>query len=262
MLALDHLTPMAVAVLVLGAFFIGISKAGFGGGPGMLVPPLLALFLPPKLAVGLILPLLLATDVFALRFFWGKWDRKSVATILLGAAVGIAIGTWLLAGLSEDALKKAIGLLAVLLGGAQMLRDRLMPTSETKRPAPWLGVVAGVVCGVGSTLAHQGGLPVMLYLLPQKLDGVAFVGTTTAIFFFVNAAKVGPYLWRHMISPPVLAVDALLLPVLYLGTLAGVKLVAVVPKEWFLRVVLWFVLLTGLKLLGVDAWVLRALHGR
>lgn len=73
--------PQALA-LVAGAILIGISKAGFGGGPGMLVPPLLALFIEDaRIAVGLLLPLLLATDVFALRFYWGRWDKRNVVPI-------------------------------------------------------------------------------------------------------------------------------------------------------------------------------------
>ncbi|MDH7570626.1 MAG: sulfite exporter TauE/SafE family protein [Armatimonadota bacterium] len=246
---IDQLSLAAIAALVFGALLIGIAKAGFGGGPGMLVPPLLALFLPPKIAIGLVLPLLLATDIFALRFFWRRWDVRSVRPILAGAMVGIVAGTKILVDIDPDDLKKAIGLLAVVLGGAQLLREHLVPKDKVMQPVTWLGVLAGVVCGVGSTLAHQGGVPVTLYLLPQRLDAATFVATTTAIFFFVNAAKVGPYLYAHMIPAPVLLIDALLLPVVYLGTVVGVKLNQVVPKEWFLRVVLWFVLAAGVKLL-------------
>jgi len=241
--------PQALA-LVAGAILIGISKAGFGGGPGMLVPPLLALFIEDaRIAVGLLLPLLLATDVFALRFYWGRWDKRNVVPILGGAVIGIVAGTVLLDELDPDQLRKAIGLLAIVLGGTQLLRNRLVPASKVMRPIPGLGVAAGIICGIGSTLAHQGGVPVTLYLLPQQLDAGTFVGTTTAIFFFVNGAKLAPYIARDMIPKEALFTDLCLLPVVYLGTLLGVRLNKVVPREWFLRVILWFVLAAGFKLL-------------
>ncbi len=222
------------AALIAAGLLIGISKAGFGGGPGMLVPPLLALFLPPRYAIGLILPLLLATDVFALRFYWRRWDGRNVVPVLMGAAVGILIGSRLLADLNPEHLKKAIGLLAVLFAATQILRGWLVPAGKTMRPIPWLGILAGVACGVGSTLAHQGGVPVTLYLLPQQLDSVTFVGTTTGIFFFVNAAKLIPYALQGMLPADALRTDLMLLPVVFLGTVIGVRLNERVPKEWFL----------------------------
>lgn len=44
--------------------FIGVAKAGFGGGLGMLVTPLCVLAFGPKTAIGVLLPLLCAGDVF------------------------------------------------------------------------------------------------------------------------------------------------------------------------------------------------------
>lgn len=242
-------SPAQIAILICGALLIGISKAGFGGGPGMLVPPLLAMFLPPKIAIGLMLPLLLATDIFALRFYWKKWDKRNVIPILVGAAFGIVAGSTILAHMDPGQLKKAIGIIAVVLGGAQMIRNRLTPADKVMQPIPWLAVLAGIVCGIGSTLAHQGGLPVTLYLLPQQLDGISFVATTTAIFFFVNAAKLIPYFFIGMLPAEILRIDLMLLPLVYIGTVIGVKLNERVPREWFIRVVLWFVFAAGLKLL-------------
>src|SRR5262245_22477944 len=53
----------------LGVLFIGLSKAGFGGGLGMLTTPLCVLAFgaggkPPPFAVGVLLPLLCAGDAF------------------------------------------------------------------------------------------------------------------------------------------------------------------------------------------------------
>src|SRR2546426_12519348 len=79
-------------VMCLGAFLIGLSKAGFGGGTGMIVAPLLALVMPPKLGLGLMLPLLLATDVLALAHYRGQWDRRSVAGLLPPALPGVRLG--------------------------------------------------------------------------------------------------------------------------------------------------------------------------
>ena len=61
---------MLAAVAVL---FIGLSKAGFGGGLGMLTTPLCVLAFGAKDAIGILLPLLCAGDAFSLYHYWGKW---------------------------------------------------------------------------------------------------------------------------------------------------------------------------------------------
>src|SRR5690349_15318332 len=80
------------SVMCLGAFLIGLTKAGFGGGTVFVVMPLLALVLPPKLGLGLMLPLLLTTDVMALIYYRGQWDRRNVAVLLPPALLGIGLG--------------------------------------------------------------------------------------------------------------------------------------------------------------------------
>jgi uncharacterized membrane protein YfcA len=54
-----------------GIFLVGLSKAGFGGGLGILTTPLCVLALghlgkPPKFAIGVVLPLLCAADSVSL----------------------------------------------------------------------------------------------------------------------------------------------------------------------------------------------------
>ncbi len=66
--------PWVVAVIIAGlGFLIGLSKAGFGG-LGTLLTPLLSLVLPVNLAVGVLLPMLMVGDAFALYTYWRESD--------------------------------------------------------------------------------------------------------------------------------------------------------------------------------------------
>ena len=85
---LSTILPAAVGVL-----FIGLSKAGFGGGLGMLTTPLCVLAFgaggrDPSFAIGTLLPLLCAGDAFSLYHYWGKWERKNMLYLLPGVVVG------------------------------------------------------------------------------------------------------------------------------------------------------------------------------
>jgi hypothetical protein len=66
---------VAVVVAVLG-FMIGVTKGGFNA-LGALLTPLLSLVLPVSLAVGVLLPMLIVGDAFAVYTYWRDWNAKS-----------------------------------------------------------------------------------------------------------------------------------------------------------------------------------------
>ena len=87
--------PMAFWFLAAFAVvFVGIAKAGFGGGIGVVATPLMALTIPVADAAAILLPLLIACDVFAVTHYWGRFDRRSIKLMLPGAVVGIAVGAF------------------------------------------------------------------------------------------------------------------------------------------------------------------------
>src|SRR5438128_7946881 len=93
--AVDQLSTIIPAAF--GVLFIGFSKAGFGGGLGMLTTPICVLAFtasgkPPAFAVGVLLPLLCAGDAFSIYHYWGKWERKNLKFLLPGVVGGVIAG--------------------------------------------------------------------------------------------------------------------------------------------------------------------------
>jgi uncharacterized membrane protein YfcA len=236
-------------VMCLGAFLIGLSKAGFGGGTGMIVAPLLALVMPPKLGLGLMLPLLLATDVMALAYYRGQWDRRSVVVLLPPALLGIGLGGYLLRLIPGDLLARLIGLLALGFGGMHLWQARRPLRPAKVRFRPWLGAALGFVAGVTSTLAHLGGLLTAMYLLPQQLGPACFVGTSTAIFICMNAAKLPAYYGQGLLPQAIWQQAASLFPALAAGVALGFVLNGRVTPKRFSAVVIGIVFVTGLYLI-------------
>jgi uncharacterized membrane protein YfcA len=241
-----------IKILVLGfsAALIGVSKAGFGGGTGILVAPLMALVMEPRAAIGLMLPLLSATDFASLKYYWRQWDTKNVRELLPGALVGILVGAWVLQRLDNECLRKVIGVLALLFAGLQFVRERWLRPEEGLVLHPAWGVAAGVVTGVTSTLAHVGGVVTSLFLLVQKLPNRTFVGTTTILYLIINLTKVPIYVGQGLLTVEVLRHAALLLPLVLLGTATGIFLNQRVSPQLFSRVILVLVVVTGVKLLS------------
>ena len=77
---------MTTLLALLGVFLIGLSKAGFATGLGMLSTPLMAQALPARTAIGVILPLLCLADVFTLAVYWRRWDLRRAARSAPGRA--------------------------------------------------------------------------------------------------------------------------------------------------------------------------------
>jgi uncharacterized membrane protein YfcA len=235
--------------LCIAALLIGISKAGFGGGTGILVGPALTMiFGEAKKAVGTMLPLLFACDVVSLYPYWRKWDNRNVIALVPGAIAGVALGTFVLGTISDKDLARIIGAMAIGFALLQIYRDWVIKTKEPLHPAWWLGVLVGFGTGFVSTLSHVGGLITSIFLLAQRLDNERFVGTTTAVYFLINLAKIPAYVQQGLITADVWWRDLPLFPVVFAGTALGVLLNRRVPGAWFSLVVLAFVLVTGIWL--------------
>ena len=236
-----------LVVLGAGGFLIGVMRAGFGGGIGVVAAPVLALAIPAKAALGLILPLSLATDVISARYYWGHWVGEHVRALLPGMVLGIAIGAGILDIVPEVWFRRVLGAMACVFAMLQAFRDRVL--GNVKPTGPWMRFGVGITLGAVSTLLSAGGVILMLYLLPQGLTGRTFVGTAWVFGIVLNVLKMIPYVFLGMINPQSLMMDVWMLPVLCLGAAAGLFLNHRLSPLWFNRSVLVLALCIGLKLM-------------
>ena len=93
--------------------FAGISKGGFGSGAAFAAASILALTLPPGLALGVMLPLLMLMDVASLRPYWGKWRWHESRLLILGGIPGVALGAGLFSIVNDDVFRVLIGVISV-----------------------------------------------------------------------------------------------------------------------------------------------------
>jgi uncharacterized membrane protein YfcA len=237
----------AVAAVVL----VGIAKAGFGGGAAVLATPLMALTISVTDAAALLLPLLIVIDVFSLWHYRGIFNKASLKRLVPGALIGIAAGTVFFGFFEADQriLKLGIGVLAVSFVMFQVFRRLVENMAEKSRPATLQGVIMGVLSGFTSTLAHAGGPPVAVYLLPQKLPRDVFVGTSVVFFAIVNAIKLIPYHYLGLIRLGNLTTIAVLSPLAFVGVRLGIYLNRSFRDVWFTRVVYVILFVTGLQLI-------------
>jgi len=242
--------PLFYLLAVPVVLIVGISKGGFGSGVGMIAVPVLSFALPLAQAAAILLPILCVMDLFALAAFRGKHSAPNLRRLMPAALVGIAAGSLAFDALDERWLRVIVGAIAVVFSldwvlGVARRRGR---QPEGRQPGVWGGAWWGAVGGFTSTLAHAGGPPVSVYLLPQRMDPTIYVGTTVIVFTMINYVKLIPYAWLGQLSGENLATSLVLLPLAPLGVRLGRWLHDRVDEVLFYRIAHGLLFITGLKL--------------
>lgn len=245
----------------IGVLFIGLSKAGFGGGLGMLTTPLCALAFGPKAAIGILLPLLCAGDAFSMWHYRGKWDRRNLRLLLPGVVVGVIVGVQLIGWFSTRQFNIVIGTLAVVFVAFQLGKEFILPEEGAFVPGYKLGIPFGIGAGITSTFAHGAGPVVSMFLIPQRLPKELFVGTNVLIFFWINWIKMPFFILdRTIVNAPLLPRESLItwatfkltllyLPLVPLGVWLGVWLNRRISERLFLKFVYALTFLAGVQLI-------------
>ena len=235
------------AAAIPALLITGISKAGFGSGLGILAVPLIALTIPATQAAAIMLPILCVMDLAALWAYRGQWSRENMKIMLPGGIAGIVLGALTFRYVSEAGLKLMLGTVAIgfllqrWLGKAEL--------AETTKPSSGKGYFWSTLSGYTSTLAHAGGPPMSIYLLPQRMDKALLVGTTVVFFTVMNYIKLIPYAFLGLFDGRNLATSAGLVPLGVLGIFCGVRLRQIIPEVLFYRLCYGFLFVAGMKLL-------------
>ena len=244
------------ALALTAVIAVAISKSGFGGALGSLSVPILLFVLPPKAALGVMLPLFLLIDVWVVYVWRRMLDRRILLIMCLFGLLGQLVGWLLFDYLSDALLTGLIGGVAVITA-LNYLRRRIWPGKRTtteiaaivtrriwQRSFLWCGL-----SGVSSFVSLSGGIPAQVFLLPHGLARQAFVGTLCVYFFVINLAKIPFYFEVGMFSNQTMVVSALLIPVIPVGVFIGRWLNARMSDRIFYHISHAILLVMGAKLI-------------
>lgn len=239
---IDILTLLFIALAVL---LTGISKSGFAGAIGGITVPLMSLAISPLLAAALLLPILIIADVLSLRQWWGQHSRAHLALLLPAALLGIVLGYVSFGWLDEAGLRLLLGIITLLFA----LNMLLKLVNQSKLTSPWAGRLLGALSGFTSFIAHAGGPPLNMYLLPQGMPKQRYLATAVVFFAVVNLLKLPPYLMLGQLNAALFGYALLSLPLVWLGVKLGIVLQHKFSEKAFYYVISISMLLLGLRLI-------------
>jgi hypothetical protein len=222
----------------------------------LVVTPIVGTIVTGRLLPGIVLPLLLVGDVFAVSWYHrhARWDL--LRPMIVSVAVGFAAGTafFLAVGSSTRPVNVVIGasiLLIVVIQVSRMIR-RNRPKAATATSAAAYGVTGGFTTFV----ANASGPVLNTYLVGLGLGKEELLGTSAWFYFSVNFTKVPVYIaigalssGGHFITGTSLAFDLACVPAVLVGLFGGRTLFHRLPERAFLSVVLLLSAAGAVKLL-------------
>ena len=249
--------------MAAAALLIGLSKTGIPGA-GILPIAMAALVLPAKASTGILLPMLIAGDIFAVAFYRRHAVWKHLVALMPFAGVGIVIGYFLMGIVTDAQLKPIIGGVILVMLALNWLRSRgrldekivqtiggdgdvALPGAPDDAQSPpthvspfrrW-GLAAGIglLGGVVTMMANSAGPIMIVYLLAMRLPKHEFIGTAAWYFLLVNCFKIPFSSGLGLINPESLAMNLILLPMIVIGALAGVRILRRLPEKGFTAIV-------------------------
>ncbi|MBF7084530.1 sulfite exporter TauE/SafE family protein [Desulfallas sp. Bu1-1] len=233
---------------IIAALSAGFFKTAFGVGGGV-ITPLLSLVMNPKIAVTLMAPVFLATDITTLWVYWKRWDLKYIFIILPGMLIGVLLGTYYLNWASPRLTKITIGIIAVIFSSNQFIQYKYPGVFKKVELNVAIGIIISFFGGIISAIAHAGGIVISIYLVTKNLSKSSFVATLTGILFFSNIVKIVMYAKLQLITKPIFITSIKIIPFLVLGSLLGKVLNNKLSNRHFMLYVNLLLFISGIVLI-------------
>src|SRR5436190_9947310 len=181
-MSLSGLIPTEIginaAITVYAIAFVSGTARGFSGfGSALIFMPLASSLAAPRLVAALLLIIDFVAAAPLIPGAWRNADRKATSVMVLGAVIGVPLGTYCLSRLDPVTTRWIISafvfaLLLLLLSGWRY---------RGKDHAP-LSISIGGLSGFCSGLAQTGGPPIVGYWLGRPLPSV--IARATIMLFF------------------------------------------------------------------------------
>jgi uncharacterized membrane protein YfcA len=250
-----QLSVGAAVVCVAAVFLIAFMRGAFGGGFAVVGIPLMSLVMDPLTAGAVLAPLFVAMDVVAFRYWKpSTWSKPDLKVLLPTLVVGIGLGFLTLRVLDGRAVAIVVALITLVFAGLWFLGGGKVTVQPRSVPK---GIAAGLGAGVTTMVAHSGGPPLAMYLLPLGLSKQLYAGTTSMFFTVANSTKAIPWLLLAPLNAAAWQLMAIALLAVPAGVWAGWRLHQRLDQRQMYRACYGLLVVTAVKLLwdGVAGYV-------
>jgi len=233
-------------LILLSAFFIGLSKAGLRGIDMMNVT-IMAIVFGSKASTGIVLPLLCVADIIAVFYYHRHAQWKHFWKLIPWMAIGILVGVYVGKDMNEALFRKIMAIIIIttvfIMVGLEIRKNQVIPTNKL------FVANMGLAAGFTTMLGNLAGAFSNIYFLAMRMPKNDFIGTASWVFLVINLFKLPfqIFFWKN-ITTESLYTDLFLLPSVVIGFWIGVKIVSKIKEDNYRKVVIVLTFLGALAI--------------
>lgn len=238
-------------LIALGAFLVGMGKGGLPG-IGNLTVVLMALALPAKASVGILLPILISADIIAVLVYRRHANWRYIWKLAPWMITGIVIGYFVFSRVDDAQVRFLIGLILLSMTAVHFYRKwvrRKATEADTLPHHPAFISATGIIGGFATMVANAAGPVAALYFIASGLPKYAYIGTSAWFFLLVNLFKVPFMVDLQIIDLASIQFSASFMLFSVLGAIIAPFIVKHINQKVFEILIWFFVIVGGLKLI-------------
>jgi uncharacterized protein len=234
-------------LILLAAFFIGLSKAGLKGIDMMNVT-IMAIVFGSKASTGIVLPLLCIADIIAVSYYHRHAQWNHFWKLIPWMAIGILVGVYVGKDMNEAVFRKIMAVIIIvtvaIMIALEMRKNPLIPSNKL------FVANMGLAAGFTTMLGNLAGAFSNIYFLAMRMSKNDFIGTAAWIFLVINLFKLPfqVFFWKNITLESVYT-DLLLLPAMLIGFWVGLRIVSKIKDDNYRKVVIVLTFLGAIVLL-------------
>ena len=235
------------AIAICAIAFVSATARGFSGfGSALIFMPLASSMAAPRLVAALLLIIDFVSAAPLVPNAWKHADRSATAVIVLGALVGVPLGTYFLSRLDPVTTRWIISgfvfaLLMLLLSGWRY----------RGKDHAWLSIGIGGLSGFCSGLAQTGGPPIVGYWLGRPIAPAIARANILLFFAASDFFSVVSYFFAGLITMDAIRFSLLIGPVYAAGVWFGASLFGHASETLFRSIS--YALIAAAVILGLPA---------
>jgi uncharacterized protein len=247
LLSIFDLSTNEWILVSVAAITIGLAKAGLGG-LSMLVIPVLANVFGGKESTGVLLPMLIIGDFFAVWYYNRHADWKSIKKLLPWTFVGLILGTVVGNLINDTQFKMLIGVLVIVCLFLLLYSEKKKESLKfTENRAVY--ILSGISAGFATMIGNAAGPIFSVYLLASGFKKNSFIGTASWFFLIINLSKVPlqVFVWKN-ITLSSAATALILLPAIAVGVYVGTKIIKKINEKVFRYLIIVMTAIAAVRL--------------
>ena len=214
----------------------------------MIAVPILATAFGGRVSTGIILPMLIVADMFAIGYYHRHADWPGIRRLLPWAVAGLFTAI-LVGNLINDRQFTLLIAFSVLVCLAVLI---VLETKKGKLRVPdslAFYALIGFSAGFTTMIGNVAGPIFSVFLLARRYDKIGILGTSAWFFAIINLIKLPLqiFFWKN-ISLHTALIDAMMIPAILVGAVIGAVVIKRIPEKPFRWLIIAVTAIASLRL--------------